>query len=237
MRWLRFRLEAPMASFGRETIDARGRTGDFPTQSMLTGLFANALGWSRSMREEHQRLQDRLVYGTVRAHEPVLGRMTDYQTAQLRKSDRAWTTRGSPSGRDGGSGTYEGAHQLHRDYHADARILGVARLDPEDRSPTLQDLADALERPARPLFIGRKSCLPSARVFDGWVEDAPNARTALRMIVPGGTALRALWPASEGVAGAARIATVSDERNWITGYHAGTRRVCEGELSATDSTS
>ena len=236
MRWLRFRLIAPMASFGAQMIDARGVTGDFPTQSMMTGLFANALGWSRTMRQEHQDLQNRLVYGALREHEPVLGRMSDYQTAQLGKNDHAWTTRGRPAGRDGGSATYAGAHQRRRHYHSDARIAGVVRLSSPDESPTLQDLADALEHPARPLFVGRKSCLPSAWIFDGWLEDAPDARTALRLIAPAGeVALRAHWPASEGIAGAARTTMVPDERNWITGLHGGSRQVCEGELSALES--
>ena len=233
MRWLRFRLAAPLASFGTTAIDAHGATADFPTQSMLTGLLANALGWTRSMREEHQELQDRLVYGALREWEPVLGRMTDYQTAQLGKSDRAWTTRGQPSGRTGGPASYAGAHQRWRDYHADVRIAGVIRLEPPDESPAIADLAVALEHPVRPLFIGRKGCLPTARIFDGWV-DAPDARTALAMIAPERT-VRALWPESEGTLGAIRTTTVTDERNWRTiGFHGGQRRVCEGELSRAE---
>lgn len=230
-RWLRIRLEAPMASFGREAIDARGPTADFPTQSMLTGLFANALGWTRAMRQEHQDLQDRLVYGALREHEPVLGRMTDYQTAQIGKDDAGWTTRSRPSGRDGGPKTYDGAHQRWRDYHADLRVRAVVRLEPTAGSPTLDEVAAALQRPARPLFIGRKSCLPTAPVFDGWVAAAPDVRSALRSVATGAAPpVRAFWPAAEGVAGASRTTRVSDERNWLSGLHGGGRQVCEGEL-------
>ncbi len=237
MRWLFFRLEAPLASFGSESIDARGGTSDFPTQSMLTGLFANALGWSRAMRREHQDLQDRLVFGALREYEPVLGPMTDYQTVQIGKNDRAWTTRGQPLGRAGGAGTYAGAHQRWRDYHADVRISGVARMLEEDVSPTVEDLAYALERPARPLFIGRKACFPTARIFAGWVDDAPDALTALRTIAPrDATGLRAQWPASEGTEDAIRTTTVTDERNWISGLHGGARQICEGELSWLETT-
>ena len=160
MRWMHLSLRAPLAAFGGEAIDARGVTRDFPSQSMLTGLLANALGWSRAMRQEHQRLQSRIVYGAVREHEPVLGRMTDYQTVQLAKDDRAWTTRGIPAKRDGGPATYDGAHQRWRDYHADLCMSVVLRLTPDDEVPTLDDLATALVRPARPLFIGRKSMSP-----------------------------------------------------------------------------
>ena len=124
MRWMRLRLYAPFAAFGGEAIDAHGVTRDFPAQSMLMGLFANALGWSRAMGVEHQALQDRIVYGVVSEQEPALARTTDYQTAQLSKDDRSWTTRGVPVGRAGGPNSYAGAHQRWRDYHADLRVSG-----------------------------------------------------------------------------------------------------------------
>ncbi|WP_446831994.1 type I-E CRISPR-associated protein Cas5/CasD [Candidatus Foliamicus sp.] len=224
-----------MASFGAEAIDAHGRTADFPTQSMLTGLLANALGWTRSMREEHQELQNRLVYGALRLHEPTLGNFTDYQTARLQKADRAWTTRGHPAGRHGGPGTYAGSHQRWRDYHSDVRVLGVLRLRHTEQPPTLDNLARALEHPARTLFVGRKNCLPTARIFNGWVEDAPNVQTALSMVAPNhGASFRALWPESESTERAYLRTSTTDQRNWLTGLHGGQRRVCEGLLSPAE---
>ena len=232
MRWLRFRFDAPVASFGSEMVDARGPTADFPTQSMLTGLLSNALGWKRAMREEHQALQDRLVYGALRIHEPALGRMTDYQTARLGKGDREWTTRGSPAGRAGGAGSYEGSHQRWRDYHTDVRVLGVMRLESPDTPPTLDDLAAALDYPARALFVGRKGCLPTSRIFDGWIDSAPDARLALTLIAPADhDPMRAVWPESESTVGASLNTSVTDQRNWLTGLHGGQRRVCEGVVS------
>ena len=232
MRWMHLRLWAPLAAFGGEAIDARGITRDFPSQSMLTGLIANALGWHRRLREQHQNLQTRIVYGAIRETEPVLGRTTDYQTAQLAKEDRAWTTRGIPAQRDGGPATYIGAHQRWRDYHADVRMSVVFRLDPVDEDPTLDDLEAAFVRPARPLFIGRKSCLPAAPIFHGWVE-AEDARAALRAVVADASGtFRALWPEAEGTADADRTLDVTDERNWLTGLHGGARRVCEGRIAA-----
>ena len=44
-RWLVLQLEAPLVAFGGVTIDHIGVIRDFPALSMLTGLFANALGW------------------------------------------------------------------------------------------------------------------------------------------------------------------------------------------------
>ena len=235
MRWMHLRLCAPLAAFGGEAIDARGVIRDFPAQSMLTGLLGNALGWTRAMRREHQALQGRIVFGALWEQEMASeGRMTDYQTASINKDDQAWTTRGAPAGRAGGATTYAGSHQRWRDYLADLRLSVVLRLDPDDAPPILDEIAAALMRPARPLFVGRKACLPSAPIFEGWLA-APDIRTALSGIAsPGATGLRAFWPASEGTEGALRTVDVTDERNWTTGLHGGARRVCEGQISATD---
>ena len=234
MRWMRLRLQAPLAAFGGEAIDAHGVIRDVPSQSMLTGLLANALGWTRAMRQEHQDLQDRVVFGAMWEHDAGLGRMTDYQTAQLGQKNQAWTTRGTPAGRDGALGTYAGAHQRWRDYHTDLQVEVVLRLEPADMAPTLADVANALDHPARPLFIGRKSCLPSARIFNGWVEEAIDARAALQEVaLARATAFLAFWPESEGVGGAHRTMDVTDERNWISGLHGGARRLCEGWITSS----
>ena len=233
MRWMHLRFHAPLAAFGGEMIDAHGVIRNVPARSMLTGLLANALGWTRAMRTEHQALQERIVFGVVWEREVAHSRMTDYQTAQLGKNDRAWTTRGVPAGRAGGAATYAGAHQRWRDYHADLRLAVVLRLEPADADPTLDVLAAALDRPARPLFIGRKSCLPSARIFGGWVTEAADARAALRVVAPtDASRLLAFWPEGEGT-GARRITTVTDERNWVSGLHGGGRRICEGSISSS----
>ena len=229
------RLRAPLGAFGGETVDARGVIHDFPAQSMMTGLIANALGWSRDMFGEHQALQDRIVFGALWEDDAPIGRLTDYQTASLSKDDQAWTTRGVPAHRAGGPGTYEGPHRRWREYHSDLRLAAALRLDPDDVAPSLGEVASALIHPARPLFIGRKPCLPSAPIFAGWI-DAPDARAALTSIAPkAAIGSRACWPASEGIEGAVRITSVTDERNFATGLHGGARRICEGRLPAPES--
>lgn len=219
-------------AFGGETIDNLGVIRDFPAQSMLTGLIANALGWRREDSAAHNRLQARLKFG---ARLDRMGtRLTDFQTAELHKDDRGWTTHGQPEGRSGNDDTYKGQHLRYRDYHADAAVLVALRLTPVDAPPTLDTLADALKRPARPLFLGRKPCVPSAPLFAGWYE-APDILTALREAPPltpqAHTArTRIQWPADEGVLGGSRQLDLCDERNWTSGVHGGWRPVCEGVL-------
>jgi CRISPR system Cascade subunit CasD len=234
-RWLVIRLEAPLLAFGGVTIDHIGITRDFPAASMLTGLLANALGWQRTDWQAHQALQDRLIFAARRDRENATGILTDMQNAQLEKNDRGWTTYGTPEGRAGAS--YMAPHRRQRDYHADACVTVVLRLEPAAISPDVDAIVAALDYPARPLFIGRKPCLPSSPLSVGTV-NAPSAYEALRSIPAVDKPLRplrALWPQQEGpTAGRQvhRIVALPDLRNWKTGLHGGTRLVVEGTVEA-----
>lgn len=239
MQHLLLNLEAPLMAFGGETIDNLGVIRRFPAASMLTGMFANALGWRRTERDRHQRLQDRIVFAARIDREPAGGlRMTDFQTAQLGRNDRGWTTRGAPEGRAGGANTYDAPHLRYRDFFADMRVTVALRLERVDEQPTLEDLADALDEPARPLFIGRKPCLPSARLNAG-LRDADSALAAL-IDTPldeddsaNGT-VSVLWADGESHDGVRLVNTymLTDERNWRSGLHGGGRLVHEGAAAA-----
>ena len=223
---------------GGETIDNYGVIRSFPAASMLTGLLANALGWRRIEGERHQHLQDRLVFAVRIDREPAGNvRLQDYQTAQL-TSAKHWTTRGKPEGRAGGGGA-SFTHLRFRDYFADMRFTVALRMEAADVEPTLDDLANALEQPARPLFIGRKPCLPSAPLFGGF-SDGDTVLTAL-LAVPldergGPDTIRILWPendVSKAMTEVKKFRTymLTDQRNWSSSsLHGGGRMVCEGSI-------
>lgn len=226
MRVLLLRLEAPLMAFGREMIDATGPTRDDPDLSLLTGLFANALGWRRGETARLQTLQDRLRFA-ARLDRPGVP-LIDFQTARLGKDDRGWTTRGAPEGRAGGAATYDSPHIRFRHFRADASLAVAATLDEADAAPTLDALAAALGEPARPLFIGRKPCLPSEPLLIGLV-DASTLLAALDATPPrdGGERHRhafsradadAINPArARGRENQAR----TTRRDWVAGVHAG----------------
>lgn len=229
-RHLLIRLQAPLIAFGGETIDNYGVIRDFPALSMVTGLMANALGWDRGDDTLHNRLQERMVMGARLDADGE--RLVDFQTAQLQANDKGWTTRGVAEERAGGAGTYAGPHLRYRHYHADMNVLVALRLQPAEESPTLDELAAALDKPARPLFVGRKNCLPTDRLMAGWVE-ADNVLSALQLAVPASShKARAQWPDGEGRLPNQQDRTldVCDERNWTSGVHGGWRPVREGLL-------
>ena len=255
MKHLIMNLESPMMSFGGETIDNLGVIRRFPAASMLTGMFANALGWRRIEREKHQALQDSLVFAARIEREPAGGlSMTDYQTVQMADTidiyDRGWvvgwTTRGTPERRAGalgarGSGPF--THQRWRDYFADMRVCVALRLREPDvddaHAPTLDALAHALQYPKRPLFIGRKPCLPSVPLFGGFDDEGETCLAALLHTplafpdeAPQSVAMQ--WPDGEGTDAdedkvrISRSQILTDERNWVSGLHGGGRLVHEG---------
>ena len=231
-RWLVLRFEAPLMAFGGVAIDQVGRTRDFPSASMLAGLIGNALGWHWRDAGAHQGLQDRLVFAARRDREGT--RLREIQNARLGQEDLGWTTRGQPEGRKGSS--YADPHRRLREYHADSLVRVVLGLEPEAAAPGLEALAAALERPARPLFLGRKPCLPAAPILappsDRWLE-AATAHSALAALPGAAQPRRAQWPEGQGPEGggdAGRVLEVADLRNWHTGLHAGARRVVEGRV-------
>lgn len=234
MRHLILNLEAPLMAFGGETVDNYGVIRAFPAASMLTGLLANALGLRRTERECHQELQDRLVFAARIDREPQGGAsIQDFQSAAINNTEQGWTTFGRPEGRRGGAFRN---HLRYRDYFADMQVTAALRLEPADIDPSLDRLADALRWPARPLFIGRKPCIPSGQLFAGF-SDGDSALSALLAWplvdrASSGPLVRTIWPDDESADGieSSRRYILTDQRNWMSGLHGGGRTVCEASV-------
>lgn len=241
MKVLVLRFDAPLIAFGGTVVDARNITDDMPSRSMITGLLGNALGYDHRDVDRLARLQARL---RVAARRDVVGeRLVDFQTVDLGQDFLAagWTTSGRSEGREGGSAA-SGTHIRYRHYLADAAYTVAVALRPADESPTIDALAVALEAPARPLFLGRKCCLPSTpildpRIGDGGVVEASSLLDVLRR-TPRIARRRASWnapdrrclvrvPSDERVEGFSERA-VTEDRDWPNQIHVGRSIVLEG---------
>jgi CRISPR system Cascade subunit CasD len=225
---LLLRLEAPLISFGSVSVDEHGFIQRWPAVSMLCGLFGNALGYRRTDAEQLDALQRRIVWAARLDRPGVM--VQDFQTAQIGKNDKAWTTRGRPEVRGGGAATYESPHIRRRDYWADASIAVAVRLEPADEAPSLDALAQALRAPARPLFIGRKSCLPSCRILEGAVEagDALAALAQAAFALDSEPVAAVFFNDVRAKSVAIRRHRASDERRFELDVHAGQVTVFEG---------
>ena len=143
-------------------VDQIGRTRQFPGQAQITGLLGNALGYDHAgCGGAGGTAGPAAVRGCAgsRPGEPL----RDYQTVDLGRpicSDTGWTTR-VPAGNSCRRIRRDNAYPASRWYRADALVSSRSRSSPADAPPRLTDLAAALDRPARPLFIGRKTaCRP-----------------------------------------------------------------------------
>lgn len=237
MKILLLRLDAPLVSFGAPAIDQHGVVQAFPALSMLTGLCANALGWDHRDFEALDGLQERIRYAARCDRQGEA--LVDYHTVDLGQewmiAEKAgWTTRNRIAHRGGGSS--EGTHIRFRHYRADSLHTVALTLEGEGR-PTLDELTDALRQPTRPLFIGRKCCLPAAPILLGVVDGASLvAALAAAPRSPRSEAgpMQAWWWEGDGATGAngeSRIVPVTDERDWANQVHVGRRLMREGRVN------
>ena len=234
--YLLMRFEAPLMSFGAAMTEQSGPTWRFPGRAMLAGLLGNALGYAHWESDRLQALQDALVFGARvdRGGERVL----DYQTVDLGQEFMlsGWTTAGRLQGRGGASAT--GTQIRRREYWADSILTVALRVCRVPGVPTEQELHDALHCPERPLFIGRKPCLPSVPLALGVVL-AESLWLALRDAPSHPRADRAPWPALLPAAECPDAARTllqhrTDDRDWPNQIHVGRRQVYEVLIGGTD---
>lgn len=142
-------LTGPLQSWGGPTPGVYERpTEPVPTLSGIVGILANALGLRRG-----DDITD-LASGTltIRADRPGV-RLMDYHTIGA-------GNRVAPVVDGGGRGR---TIPTERQYLADAAFLAVYTPSP-GTDVDAERLLSALNRPARPLYLGRRSCPPAARI-------------------------------------------------------------------------
>lgn len=247
---LLLRLDAPLMSFGGVVVDQRGGTLSFPTRSMLTGLLANALGYDHRDFDALERLQSRVHYAARLDRGGQ--RLVDFQTVDLGQDFLrvGWTTWGRPQERRGASGGE--THIRYREYLADATYTVALTLRPPEGRPDLDDLAAALRSPERPLYLGRRSCLPASPILLRRTEapslleavrSAPldprsNERPPWRRTAGEETTLRLWWSPEDGPEDPnSRLVPVTDTRDWANQIHTGRRFLREGSMLRKEVTS
>lgn len=227
MEYLILRFDAPLQAWGSVAMDPRRPTAAFPTLSGITGLLASALGWRYRDAERTNTLQSRIHYA-AREDVPPVG-LRDYQTADLgRIGSEGWTRWGIE--KRGGGPASKGTQILEKDYLAGA-VFTVALFLQSGGTIHPSEIAAALERPARPLFLGRRACIPASRLLQG-TQAASTPYEALstwpveaRVTPP----LRCWYSEGEGPEDGERM-VVSDQRDFLVDRFTGTRIVQVGAV-------
>jgi CRISPR system Cascade subunit CasD len=165
------RLEGPMQSWGlRSRWDVRD-TGTEPSKSGVLGILGCALGWKRG-DPRFMELSSQIQIA-VREESPGVV-MNDFQTitglnrqadGKLKKATagkhREITIIVSP-----------------REYLSDARFLVLIQ-GPEK---IINACAEALKNPVWPVYLGRKSCVPTRPVFSEILKTTQNLRELIQQI-------------------------------------------------------
>lgn len=158
MATLLLRLVGPMQSWGTTSRFAERDTGREPSKSGVVGLLAAALGIDRADWEGLRPLAELRL--AVRHDRPGIFRK-EYQTAGAHKDDRMMKADGSLS-KDGMLSS--------RQYLADAAFWAGL----EGARALLERADTALRDPVWPLFLGRKSYVPTEPIHaEGGVSDLP----------------------------------------------------------------
>ena len=167
--------------------------------------------------------------------------LQDFQSASIQKNDTVWSTHGAPIGRTGDYGSYTSPLLSYKDYTVDTLIHAAFSLAPSKKGPTPKETALALQKPYRPLFLGRKTCLPSAYLFQGLDTESQSplqALLSLPALPETEPTVRLLWSRGE-TAGApddlvpSKTYRLSDERDFQSGPHKGFRWVSEALIDAS----
>jgi CRISPR system Cascade subunit CasD len=182
---LLLRLEGPLQSWGVRSRWSLRDTGPEPSKSAIIGLLGCAAGilrpdWRSGAKFDRtlEQWDNALCFG-VRIDRP--GRIeTDYHTVQ----GQHWRANDKLERRK--------TNEIHteltwRDYLHDAAFLVALGLKPEYRD-TNQDLLESLEEhlqfPKWPLYLGRKSCVPSRPILDRLTHEYQNLKSALQEELP-----------------------------------------------------
>lgn len=156
-RFLALRLEGPLQSWGFDSQYNRRNTGLMPTKSAITGMCCAALGWSRGSEEEKDFLNN---FRNVRMTAISIPRQRKKKNLPVRRLQDYHTVQNTKKAK----GDIKDCHITHRQYLTDA-AFGVLL---EGDAVLLDEIAGALADPKWGIWLGRKTCVPSAPVLAGW---------------------------------------------------------------------
>lgn len=176
--FLVFRLYGPLAAWGDIAVGEERASLTHPGKSAVLGLVAACLG---IRRQEEERLLDlERSLGLAVAVQSRGRALTDFHTAQVPPARRNRKPIVCATRREEilALAPDDDAILSRRQYRVDALYLACLwRRD--EGAPALEEIRDALERPALIPYLGRKSC-PTALPFWPLLVEAQTLAAALR---------------------------------------------------------
>lgn len=139
MKTIRLRLDAPLQSWGIASVGSYRQTGHKPTKSGVIGLCSAALGYDFGDKRISE-LSDKLSFNVKTIKQGTI--KSDYQIVRYGKGKND-------------------VKQVYRFYIEDG--VFDAYLTGEDDTANM--VLNALRHPVYPIYLGRKSCPPTANFY------------------------------------------------------------------------
>jgi CRISPR system Cascade subunit CasD len=175
---LALRLQGPLQAWGLDSQYSRRNSALLPTKSAILGMCLAALGVDRGSAEEQALLEKsvhlRLLVVAVPPKDKRY-RQTDAKVLPVRRITDYHTVMHTRSA-DGN--LKKDAVLTYRQYLCDAAFACVVSGEPD----LVSQLGQAMENPVWGLWLGRKSCIPSAPIFVGVF---PSEQDALSILLEG----------------------------------------------------
>ena len=167
--YLALRLQGPLQSWGFDSQYNRRNTGLMPTRSAVAGMCCAALGHPRGSEEEREFLVD---FDMVRMTAIAIPRVSKNSELQVRRLQDYHTVQNT---RRATGVINKNCVLTNRQYLTDASF-GVLL---EGTSSVLKMIAKKLKNPVWGIWLGRKTCIPTAPVFAGLKENRDDALSLL----------------------------------------------------------
>ncbi|MGD0280958.1 MAG: type I-E CRISPR-associated protein Cas5/CasD [Dissulfurispiraceae bacterium] len=156
IKYLALRLEGPLQSWGFDSQYNRRNTGLMPTKSAIAGMCCAALGYERGGEKEAAFLAE---FEGVKMTAIAIPRNGSRKTLAVRRLQDYHTVQNTKTA----DGKMKDCHITHRQYLTDASF-GIILSGNVD---LLERISKKLEDPVWGLWLGRKTCIPSAPILAG----------------------------------------------------------------------
>lgn len=189
IRYLALRLEGPLQSWGYDSQYNRRNTGLMPTKSAIAGMCCAALGLPRGSAEEFKflssfetvQMTSIAIPRKIAKKELPVRRLQDYHTVgggydPNIPSERGCITVSAKNVKPKVKNGQALAVLTYRQYLLDA-AFGILL---EGDASHLSEIANALSDPKWGIWLGRKTCIPSAPILVGLKGNGDNVPSLLK---------------------------------------------------------
>lgn len=176
---LLLRLEGNFQSWGDRSRFWNRETQVFPTKSAVIGLLFCAMGLSGECKEELAQFADMKMtsYRIGEKNKTPAPILSDFHMVGNGYSESdPWQLECIPKTSEGKKAVNGGARLTRREYLQNYRFAVLLEIPVE----WMQRIEEGLKNPVWDIYLGRKNCIPSSNVFDGFYANSDDAEKAIR---------------------------------------------------------